>query len=313
MKVRKTFAFTVAEKRLAISAISADLKISSNDTQQLLIEVELEGDEDKIQGYAPKIRRTDEEIEVELEYWDIPKVLLLKPRREPKVLSATISIPSVDSVSFSAVGGDISAAGIRCQGASSSSTVSGDIVLTRVQADSVVAKSAAGDVSVTEVTVNSTLRVSTVSGDVIAEKVSFTNGAFETVAGDIRINFAEPRFKLLELKTVSGDVAVKSPSLPPCRVEYSSLTGTVRVGGQRFKGSQGSWSSTPNPTALIKVSTVSGLVNIESQNQQDFDPKAQAIVELLQAERITKEQARELLAVLGYSEAEIEKLLHHIK
>jgi len=67
MRTNKLLAIPFSEKKLKITSVAADLEVKNGETSQVVLEIELEGEPEKLQAYEPKIRRTNDVLEINLE------------------------------------------------------------------------------------------------------------------------------------------------------------------------------------------------------------------------------------------------------
>ena len=107
-------------------------------------------------------------------------------------------------------------------------TVSGDLHASRVTAGVLALKTVSGDIRADSLTV-SELSARSLSGNLSLDGATIKTGKFTTVNGEqsIRLNGA---FEQMELRTVSGDVALTSP-VEKMNVSIRSISGRVTTDG----------------------------------------------------------------------------------
>lgn len=153
--------------------------------------------------------------------------------------SLVVTVPKDSGVDISAVSTDITAndllAGLDVGGVSGDvrignlqeraniRTVSGDIELRKARGR-IELKSVSGDVDAIDVTGD--VRLHSVSGSLLARDVR-EELEIETVSGDIEVINAV--YSSLTGHTVSGDVDISGTFSPGARLEFDSVSGTIRV------------------------------------------------------------------------------------
>jgi len=311
MKTTKLFTIPFSEKKLKILAVSADLEIKSGKNSQVVLEVELEGEAEKIQVYEPKVRRTDDELEITLEYEANRMVFVSFGRSKSlRVYKATITLPPTKEFSISTVSGDVNLSAPNCQDRLTLKAISGDANMSDVECQEIDLKTTSGDIRLRNVKAKNQLRVSLVSGDLLAQDISFREARMETVSGDIVIRELTDTFRSIQFKSVSGDLVINMPVLPPSRIEFSTLSGTIKVGQRLLKGVKGSVDTAPKPVATVRINTVSGSATLqaareEQQTLEDLD----LFVDLIKSKKATPEQVAEMMRLLGFEDETIQKVI----
>jgi len=152
MKTTKLFTIPFSEKKLRILAVSADLEIKNGETSQVVLEVELEGEAEKIQVYEPKVRRTDDELEISLEYETNRTVFASLGRSKSlRVDKATITLPPTKELTISTVSGDVNLSAPDCQDRLTLKAISGDTNMSDVECQEIDIKTTSGDVKLRNV------------------------------------------------------------------------------------------------------------------------------------------------------------------
>jgi hypothetical protein len=141
---------------------------------------------------------------------------------------------------------------------------SGDITIEDSVSPQVTIENKSGDLKLSQVRGN--LNVRTASGDVTVTGGAGKVVAIESVSGDTQFDTLEPVIGTLNVRTVSGDVHVRVPDGTDCRVNLSTMRGSVTSAialadeirsDHRISGRLGEGSGT------IDVSAITGDVNLE--------------------------------------------------
>jgi len=103
---------------------------------------------------------------------------------------------------------------------------------------------------------------------------------------------------------------INMPVLPPSRIEFSTLSGTIKVGQRLLKGVKGSVDTAPKPVATVRINTVSGSATLqaareEKQPLEDLD----LFVDLIKSKKATPEQVAEMMRLLGFEDETIQKVI----
>lgn len=311
MKTTKLFTIPFSEKKLRILAVSADLEIKNGETSQVVLEVELEGEAERIQVYEPKVRRTDDELEITLEYEANRMVFVSFGRsRSLRVEKATITLPPTREFAISTVSGDVNLSAPNCQDKLTLNAVSSDVNVSDVECQEIDIKTTSGDVKLRNVKAKNQLKVSSVSGDLLAQDISFRETRMETVSGDIVMREVTDTFRSIQFKSVSGDLVINMPVLPPSRIEFSTLSGTIKVGQRLLKGTKGTLDTAPKPVATIRINTVSGSATLQAAREEQQTPEdVDLFVDLIKSKKATPEQVAEMMRLLGFEDETIQKVM----
>jgi len=99
-----------------------------------------------------------------------------------------------------------------------------------VECQEIDIRTTSGDLRLNDVNAKTQIKVSSVSGDLLAQSISFKEMRMDTVSGDAVIRELSDTFRFIQFKSVSGDIVLHMAVLPPSRIEFSTLSGTVKVG-----------------------------------------------------------------------------------
>jgi DUF4097 and DUF4098 domain-containing protein YvlB len=311
MNATKVFSFPFLEGELKITGVSADLEIRDGENSKIMIEVDLEGETEKVEKYEPLVKRTDNILEIDLENVEGRVVFLsIGHKKDLRVKKATIMIPSTKKLIVSTVAGDITISRPQCEDELRVNTVSGDLSLSESQCLSMELKTTSGDARISNVKALNQFHISSVSGDLLMQDFGSKEIKAETVSGDIVMRNMCDKFHILQLKTISGDINITTPSLPPSKIDYSTLSGAIKVGSQFIKGGKGTLETASPSVAQIKINTISGDVSIEAtEAKQNHEESLKVFAELIKTGRATPEQVREMMVLLGFSEEDINTAL----
>ncbi|WP_018963504.1 DUF4097 family beta strand repeat-containing protein [Coprothermobacter platensis] len=311
MNTTKLFSLPFSETELKINCVSADLEIRGSEESKVIIEITLDGQADKVEHYEPRIKRTTNSLEVDLEY-EGTKVSFMSIGRHKdiQVRKAVITIPPTVDLYVSNIAGDVRMVEPNCKERLTLSAVSGDIYISDVSCSELSVKSTSGDIRLTSLKRINQLKISSVSGDTFAQNIVAKELSAETVSGDIVMKNVGSEFRQMVLKTISGDMKIEVPILPPSKIEFSTLSGSVKVGQRFLSGVKGSLETAPSPIATIKVNTLSGDVSIDAfKEEQSYGSNVQVFMDLIRENKATPEQVREMMALMNFSEDEINKVL----
>ena len=145
-------------------------------------------------------------------------------------------------------------------------TTSGDVQLNRVEGQSIISKSKSGDLSFRDSKINK-VDSTTLSGDVTIINIMSDSFHMQSMSGDVRAE--DSSISNFSLKSTSGDVYTSR--IKSSIINTSSKSGDVRGAAEakewRASSVSGEVSLTAECDAFIKVSSVSGDVNLQLQNQ----------------------------------------------
>ncbi len=311
MRTNKLLAIPFSEKKLKITSVAADLEVKNGETSQVVLEIELEGGPEKLQAYEPKIRRTNDVLEINLEL-DTNHVSFVSLARSKvlRVNKAIITMPPTEELTISTVSGDLNLSAPQCQDKLTINSVSGDVNLSNVECQEIDIRTTSGDLRLNDVNAKTQIKVSSVSGDLLAQSISFKEMRMDTVSGDAVIRELSDTFRFIQFKSVSGDIVLHMAVLPPSRIEFSTLSGTVKVGQRLLKGVKGSFDTAPKPTTTIKINTMSGSVTVEdTKEEQESREDVDLFADLIKSKRATAEQVAEMMRLLGFDEEAIQKVI----
>lgn len=311
MRTNKLLAIPFSEKKLKITSVAADLEVKNGETSQVILELELEGESEKLQAYEPKIKRTDDVLEINLEpETNHVSLVSLVRSRALRVDKAIITLPPTEELSISTVAGDLNLSAPQCQDKLTINSVSGDVNLSNVECQEIDIRTTSGDLRLNDVNAKTQIKVSSVSGDLLAQSISFKEMRMDTVSGDSVIRELSDTFRFIQFKSVSGDIVLHMAVLPPSRIEFSTLSGTVRVGQRLLKGVKGAFDTAPKPIATIKINTMSGSVTVEAtKEEQESHEDVELFADLIKSKRATVEQVTEMMRLLGFDEETIQKVI----
>jgi len=147
---------------------------------------------------------------------------------------------------------------------------SGDITIENCSSPQVTIENKSGDLTLTEVKGNINAR--TASGDVSVRGGSGKVIAIESVSGSTHFDTSDPIVGTLNVRTVSGDVSILIPDGSDCRVNLSTMRGSVSSGlglvdemqtDQRITGRLG------NGMGTIDVSAITGDVALSMHDSTE--------------------------------------------
>ena len=151
------------------------------------------------------------------------KVILPKQSSRVEATDLVVKVPAGSSVSVNTVSADVTAQGVR--GSQRLQSVSGDIQ-TEAAAEDVECKTVSGNVMVTGSGQRGLLTVTTVSGDATVSRVAGeVNG--NTVSGNFAIAMGDTVRS--RLRSTSGDLGLKGRLAPDARIDFESISGSVRL------------------------------------------------------------------------------------
>jgi len=151
------------------------------------------------------------------------KVILPKQSCRVEATYFVVKVSAGSSVSVNTVSADVTAQGVR--GSQRLQSVSGDIQ-TEAAAEDVECKTVSGNVMVTGSGQRGLLTVTTVSGDATVSRVAGeVNG--NTVSGNFAIAMGDTVRS--RLRSTSGDLGLKGRLAPDARIDFESISGSVRL------------------------------------------------------------------------------------
>jgi len=133
-------------------------------------------------------------------------------------------------------------------------------------------KTTSGDIRLRNVKAKNQLRVSLVSGIYWLRTLASEKRAWNCVC-DIVIRELTDTFRSIQFKSVSGDLVINMAVLPPSRIEFSTLSGTIKVGQRLLKGVKGSVDTAPKPVATVRINTVSGSATLQAAREEQQTPE----------------------------------------
>nr|WP_295683608.1 DUF4097 family beta strand repeat-containing protein [uncultured Lachnoclostridium sp.] len=145
-------------------------------------------------------------------------------------------------------------------------TSSGDVQVNRVESQNVICKSKSGDIYFRDSKINK-VDSKTLSGDVTIVNVMADSFSIQSTSGDVRAESSS--ISDFSLQSISGDVQAS-------RIKSSVIHATSKSGDVRAVAESKEWKAssisgevfiTAECDATIKVSSVSGDVNLQLQNQ----------------------------------------------
>ncbi len=147
---------------------------------------------------------------------------------------------------------------------------SGDIEIENCTAPQVTIENKSGDLKLKQVRGNINAR--TASGDVHVEGGSGKVVAIESVSGDTHFDTVDPVIGALNVRTVSGSVYVKIPDGSDCRVNLSTVRGSVDTGIaliDEMKSEHRITGRIGDGTGTIDVSAITGDVVLEMHDSAE--------------------------------------------
>ncbi len=145
-------------------------------------------------------------------------------------------------------------------------TSSGDVQLNRAAGKNVISRNKSGDISFRDCKINK-VDSKTLSGDVTIVNVMADSFSMQSTSGDVRAE--DSSISDFSLQSTSGDV--HTARIKSGIINASSKSGDVRAAAEakewRTSSISGEVSITAEGDAMIKVSSVSGDVNLHLQNQ----------------------------------------------
>lgn len=219
--------------QLSVAMISVDVRVVTDDTLGDNIKVHFEGRRSGSDEHRIEMQNGFNEVTFKQV---TPLVSVGWGNSLSGVLTVYMPSSGVQRMSLSNVSGEITVDGVTAERAFDAGTVSGDIRLEGVNA---------GDIS-----------LNTISGGITADiGASYLEAG--TVSGDIRIVNASGANATLS--STSGRISYGAPTLEDVSVRASSVSGSIRVGGDRMRRNYNSSGS----SGRIEANTVSGSIDIE--------------------------------------------------
>jgi Toastrack DUF4097/SHOCT-like domain len=190
-------------------------------------------------------------------------------RRARHRIDLDITVPRTFAADLKAMSGDISASGVN--GEMRAANFSGDIIVQDCTG-SVSVESKSGDIDLLRC--GGELRAHTLSGDINLENVTTHAATAHSVSGDVRADIALEERAVIELKSVSGDLAIFVPHDTACAVNLATASGRIENdlpvtasenSDRRLKGTLNT--SAAEPGAALSASTQSGNVHLRGSSR----------------------------------------------
>jgi len=188
-------------------------------------------DQKKLQAYEPKIRRTNDVLEINLEL-DTNHVSFVSLARSKvlRVNKAIITLPPTEELTISAVSGDLNLSAPQCQDKLTINSVSGDVNLSNVECQEIDIRTTSGDLRLNDVNAKTQIKVSSVSGDLLAQSISFKEMRMDTVSGDAVIRELSDHLSFHPVQVRLGRHCSTYGSTTPSRIEFSTLSAQLKWG-----------------------------------------------------------------------------------
>lgn len=273
----KTFSQTISltgRDAIAFKFTSADIDIEEVEGPDLVIDLDIEGEEAALEGYSLVDMSSDPTKGLFSEPSGIDAIATRATIKAPKgmklgvktasgdvrcecplealeviTMSGDVTVNDVNKLAVETKSGDIE---VEHVGACGLESLSGDVRVHEVREIGV--KTASGDVEIEGI--RERVAATTASGDVSIEDAGGTI-VVATASGDIEVE-ARDTVDKIEAKSASGDVSVRLDNSDDVDVKASTVSGDLDVfGKERTEVVKGSG------RVLIAVSTVSGSIEID--------------------------------------------------
>jgi hypothetical protein len=251
-----------------------------------------------------EIEQDGDEIRVSQRAFLVDRGFIGVFRERRAVIDYEIAVPSEAEVSVRSASGEIRVTGV--QGPLELQSVSGDVDIEDVRG-ALRVRTVSGDCEARVCA--GALEANSVSGDLSFERCSFPSANVRTVSGDFRAAAELASGGPYAVTTVSGDVALATPS--PCEVRFQTASGDVSAGEgfdvQRTSRREFIVRHGPPDAPVVAVRTVSGDLQLE---HRDIDAPAMPVVALdaaLTEKRDRKAEAIEVLERLARGEMDVEE------
>lgn len=316
MVMEKKFEFDSAGiELLKVSAASADLQIEPVEQGNIVAYVDVKGED-----YVPEAEKSGKKLSIRFQKGTNIGIPFIKNLfdKQAEIDNIRLQVPkSILEMDINNASGDISLE---------------DFDLANLKINNV-----SGDVKMQNC-VTKDLQFNTVSGDLSFVASNYARGKFNSVSGDLMIKGLPPMKRDTGVSSVSGDTVIYYSKEPRFDASISSVSGDmnsdftlVKVDKKRYRSTKG------DPQEYIKMSSVSGDLIIKAkysgsearevaveepataenhkvpkpsvveENLQDHE--TMKIITLFHEGKLTEDYAREMLTILGYTEAEIEEML----